>query len=418
MLNETQLQELARRYVSFYLYDEKSILESTAQLIRDFEGIQFLYSIKSNHNPDVVQCILSNGFGVDAASLKEVEIGSENGLGQTNIFYSAPGKTERDIQNSIHRATLIADSLNEVERINQIAGELGLTVSIGVRINPNFTFDESHGVSSKFGIDEEQALAAIPLWQTYPNIKITGIHVHLRSQELNKETLLRYYRKMFLLAETFQTVLGCPLEFLNMGSGMGIEYSQQDTPLNTVWMGQQMQKMLQEFRLKFPQTRVLIEVGRYAVGKSGSYVTRVLDKKTSYGNTYVILANTLNGFLRPSIARLVNKYATGDFPVSSEPLFTALDAFAFLTIPSVSQKTETVTLVGNLCTATDVIAEGIILPALEPGDLIIITNAGSYGAVLSPMQFSSLDKPAELFLSQSGKIYENGHEICLCHNTK
>ena len=252
MLNETQLQELARRYASFYLYDEKSILESTSQLIRDFEGIQFLYSIKSNHNPDVVQCILSNGFGVDAASLKEVEIGSENGLGQTNIFYSAPGKTERDIQNSIHRATLIADSLNEVERINQIAGELGLTVSIGVRINPNFTFDGSHGVSSKFGIDEEQALAAIPLWQTYPNIKITGIHVHLRSQELNKETLIRYYCKMFLLAETFQTVLGCPLEFLNMGSGMGIEYSQQDTPLNTVWMGQQMQKNASGVPFKIP----------------------------------------------------------------------------------------------------------------------------------------------------------------------
>ena len=144
-----------------------------------------------------------------------------------------------------------------------------------------------------------------------------------------------------------------------------------------------MQKMLQEFHLRFPQTRVLIEVGRYAVGKSGSYVTRVLDKKTSYGNTYVILANTLNGFLRPSIARLVNKYATGDFLAGSEPLFTALDAFTFLTIPSASQKTETVTLVGNLCTATDVIAEGIILPALEPGDLIIITNAGSYGAVLA-----------------------------------
>ncbi|MCC8025926.1 MAG: diaminopimelate decarboxylase [Clostridium sp.] len=413
MLNETQLRELAQRYASFYLYDGNSIVESASRLLRDFKGIQFLYSIKSNHNANVVQCVLSKGFGLDAASLKEVKMGVENGLKQSDIYYSAPGKTERDIRNSIHSAILIADSLNEVERIDQIAGELGLTVSIGVRINPNFTFDDSRGTPSKFGIDEKQALDAISVWQAYPNTKITGIHVHLRSQELNKETLARYYHKVFLLAETFQRALGHPLEFLNMGSGIGIGYSRQDVPLDTVWLGKKVQKMLQEFRTKFPQTKVLIEVGRYAVGKAGFYVTQVLDKKTSYGNTYVILANTLNGFLRPSMARLIAKYAEGDFPAGSEPLFTALDAFEVLTFPSASKKTETVTLVGNLCTAADVIAENIILPILKPGDLLIITNAGSYGAVLSPMQFSSLDKPAELFLSQGGKIYENGHEISL-----
>lgn len=69
-----------------------------------------------------------------------------------------------------------------------------------------------------------------------------------------------------------------------------------------------------------------------------------------------------------------------------------------------SSDTEKVSLVGNLCTATDVVAEDIILPTLECGDLIVMTNAGSYAAVLSPMQFSSQDKPLEFFLSETGKL--------------
>ena len=69
---------------------------------------------------------------------------------------------------------------------------------------------------------------------------------------------------------------------------------------------------------------------------------------------------------------------------------------------------ETVTLTGNLCTATDVIAEDVTLPVLERGDLLLVTNAGSYGAVLSPMQFSSQPRLAELFLQEDGRVYEAG----------
>ena len=147
----------------------------------------------------------------------------------------------------------------------------------------------------------------------------------------------------------------------------------------------------------------MIEVGRYAVCKSGLYVTKVMDKKTSHGTTYLILKNTLNGFIRPSLAKLVEHYAVEETPASSEPLFTARDAFQFLTLKD-EAPSETVTLVGNLCTATDVIAENIPMPHLECGDTVIITNAGGYAAVLSPLQFSSQERPAELFLTQSGEV--------------
>ena len=215
----------------------------------------------------MVRCIFSNGFGADAASLGEVRIALEHGLGREDIYYSAPGKTDRDIRESIRSATLIADSLSEVERVNGIAGELGLTASIGVRLNPDFSFGGGSGQPSKFGIDTEQALAAIPVWQSYPNINVTGIHIHLRSQELNIDTLAEYYRQMY-----------------HLGSGMGIPYSRYDEPLDTASLGREVKKIHRDFQEKFPETKILIEVGRYAVGKAGFYVTQVLDKKTSYGN--------------------------------------------------------------------------------------------------------------------------------------
>ena len=144
-----------------------------------------------------------------------------HGLGREDIYYSAPVKTDRDIRESIRSATLIADSLSEVERINSIAGELGLTASIGVRLNPDFSFGGGSGQPSKFGIDTEQAMAAIPVWKSYPNINVAGIHVHLRSQELNMDTLAEYYQQMFHLAGTFQAALGRKLDFINMGSAWG-----------------------------------------------------------------------------------------------------------------------------------------------------------------------------------------------------
>ena len=116
-----------------------------------------------------------------------------------------------------------------------------------------------------------------------------------------------------------------------------------------------------------------------------------------------MLKNTLNGFLRPSVAVMVGKYTDPAAAKSWEPLFTCDGAFRFTPLKG-GEATETVTLAGNLCTGTDLIAEDIPMPQLAVGDLIVIDNAGSYASVLSPMQFASQDKPAELFLAPDGAV--------------
>ncbi len=133
-------------------------------------------------------------------------------------------------------------------------------------------------------------------------------------------------------------------------------------------------------------------------------MTKVLDKKSSHGRNYVILNNTLNGFIRPSISQLITKYAGDRHLVASEPLYTTQNPSEIIVLNE-SQELERVDVVGNLCTATDIVASNIELPCLEIGDVVVFTNAGSYSAVLTPMQFSSQVPPKELFITVDGVIY-------------
>ena len=401
MNNRTVIEKCAEVYDSFYFYDERGILESLSSLKRFFPDVSFLYSIKCNSNPHVLNCVFGQGLGADAASLGEVLLAEQAGLAKDQIYYSAPGKTAKELEAAASKATLIADSLDEVVRIQQIAAQAGEKLKIGLRINPDFTFEGCHGRPSKFGIDEKQAVCFLQAHR-YENVAISGIHVHLKSQELNSDLLAAYYGKMFELAERFYEICG-GLEYVNMGSGIGVPYAESDTPLDFAYLGKFIRERMTGFRESCPGARVIIEVGRFAVCKHGVYVTKVLDRKVSYGKTYVILKNTMNGFLRPSLAKLVEHYTQSAPQTSAEPLFTGLNSFQILPLTT-RNELENVTLVGNLCTASDVIAENVVLPRLECGDCIVITNAGSYAAVLSPMQFSSQERPAEIFLTQDGEL--------------
>ncbi|MGP1411856.1 MAG: diaminopimelate decarboxylase family protein [Peptoanaerobacter stomatis] len=404
MITNDIIIEQSKKYDSFYLYDEEAIINNINRLKNNFVGVDFLYSVKCNPHTLVLDTIFKNKIGSDAASLNEVLISKEKGVSKENIYYSAPGKNRKSIEQSIDIAVIIADSLSEIELIDEIARNKGIVVNIGVRINPDFSFTGDFGGSSKFGIDEEQFIEKVPSLKEKKNIKITGIHAHVKSQELEKNNLVNYYKRMFKLSEKIQNVLGYELDFINLGSGIGITYSPDDVEIDIESLAKETVGIIKSYKEKFKNTRIFIETGRYLVGKNGIYATKVLDKKLSRKKKYVILSNTLNGFVRPSMSKTVMKYASSS-PMPYEPFFTCEDAFQFKALTDRSD-IETVNLVGNLCTAIDVIAEDINLPVLEKDDVIVITNAGAYASVLTPMQFSSQEKPPELFLNTKNEVIE------------
>lgn len=398
MADRQVLMQQLQYHNSFYLYEESCILNSIHHLKSNFPGAQFLYSMKCNPAGRVLDTVFSQGIGADAASLGEVDAAWKRGVAPDLIYFSAPARTEADLRAAWGRCVIIADSLHELDMIRRIAAEKGETPAIGVRINPDFTFTADEGVAGKFGVDEAA------LWSAdLTGLDIVGIHVHAKSQELSADVLAHYYENMFALIERVQQHLGITLRFANFGSGLGIPFAPGEEPLDVEDLGKRFQEMHQACAQKWPQLKILIESGRYIVGKSGTYVTRVLDKKVSHGKTFVLLYGTLNGFARPAVGEMVRSLSDHPFPY--EPIFTHVQASALLPLTDHTD-TETVTLAGNLCTSADIIARDITLPRMEIGDGLALDNAGCYAAVMTPMQFAFLTPPAQLFLTADGRVME------------
>lgn len=377
-----------------FIYDKAEIIERCERLRRALPEARLLYSIKTSPFMPVIETIAAEGFGADAASSGEVMKVLEAGIPPEKIYYSAPGKTEEDLESVWGKCVVIADSLAELDLLSRIAASKGETASVGVRINPLFSMDGCEPAPSKFGIDEE---LLTPESLDLPGIDIIGIHVHLKSQILEADTLCRYYDNCFELGLRISAITGKPLEFINFGSGIGTVYDEsRDKPLDLDKIAFAVKKLDEKNRACI-NAKLIFETGRFLVCNAGTYYTKIIDKKVSRGRTYLIVENAMNGFLRPAVSQLVYMNA-GKYPdEGQEPFYTSAGQCAF-TICGRSGQHETVDIAGNLCTALDLLAKDITLPRGEIGDIIAVTNAGSYGFTLSPVMFSSHKPPKEFLL--------------------
>ena len=182
------------------------------------------------------------------------------------------------------------------------------------------------------------------------------------------------------MAET----LAEPVRYLNMGGGFGIPYFDRDEPLDLAAVGGNLASLMdRQLRPNFPEARVAIELGRFLVGESGVYVTRVVDRKVSRGRTYLVVDGGLHHQLAASgnFGQVIRR----NYPVA---VAGRMDEPA----------TETVTIVGCLCTPLDLLADQVELPRADIGDLVAIFQAGAYGLTASPTAFLGHPAPVEMLL--------------------
>lgn len=399
---EQNQMNLIREHAPCFVYSKEEITSACGQLQEALPEFEFLYSIKANAFDPVVKLIADCGFGADAASFAEVSKALSCGITPDDIYYSTPGKTENDIRNAFGKCVLIADSLHELEMIEQIAAQQYGKQKLGIRVHPAFAIEGKTG-ASKFGIDLEQIAELKEIISRCSHIEICGVHVHLQSQVLDVNKLIRYYQNVLDLAIHLQEEIGIRLGFINFGSGIGTVYDEaKDIPVDLLALHEGCAMLIEKNRNI--GAHLLIETGRFITCRAGKYYTPVLDKKISHGKTYLIVPNGMNGFMRPTVAAMLEKVSGGRDLPGMEPLFTEKNEFQVRVIGSngslknSADEVETVDIVGNLCTSMDIIAEGITLPESEIGDLIEISNAGSYGKTLSPVLFASQNLPEELLL--------------------
>lgn len=406
MVKLEAIKDIREEYdTSFYIYDEEVISRQVDKLLGNFSDFEFLYSIKTNPFEPVVDYLVFRGFGADAASAEEVMIARRAGLSYEKILYSSPGKTRRDIEKTIDKAIIIADSYNELALIDKIAQERDIHIRVGLRINMDFSMDGGQGTSSQFGVDESSLKKHKDLFNSLENTQISGIHVHLRSQVLDYRKLYNYYEKIFELAVFCVKDLAWEMDFINFGGGLGIVYSQENQEdLDLEKLAEKSRGLIQKFKDDV-STRLIIETGRFVICEAGTYVSPIVDIKESMGRKYIIVEKALNGFLRPAIKELLINYGSKEsLKTGSEPIYTTKDAFDFIIPEADYSRMEEVTIVGRLCTATDSFAKNIQLPKAKIGDTLLVTKAGSYAYSLSPHLFASYDPPLQFYIKESGEI--------------
>lgn len=396
-LNKKELTAFLAEHAPCYIYDGEMIKEQCRKLKAALPGFTFLYSIKTNPFPDIIKSVSQEGFGVDAASAGEVRLSLENKIPPEQIFYSTPGKSDQDIRSCYGKCVMTADSLWDIRRMNQEAATRGEILKIGIRMNPDFSMDGGSGSSSKFGIDAEQIEALADVLSACENILVNGIHIHMKSQILDCRVLSRYYHNCFQLAKKIAALDKTAIEFINFGSGIGTLYdATQETPVDLQELNALVEDIVAENQASF-HAKLYIETGRFIVCNAGTYYTKIVDIKESHGKKYLIVENGMNGFFRPAIANLLLKNTDSSNLPGQEPLYTCENAF-HMEVLNFENTYETVTVAGNLCTPLDVFWENKRLKSAHMGDIVAVTNAGSYGYSLSPLLFSSHEAPGQYYI--------------------
>lgn len=393
---------LKRHGFPLYVYDRKAISGRIARLRDIFSGFDILYSMKCNSNREICRHMADCGAGIDAASKNEVLTAHALGVPREKILFSAPGKSDDDLRETLDKCLIIADSYTELQRIDAICASRNITCAVGLRVNPDFSYGPGPcpamrpGLPDKFGEDEEGLPAHRDFLHRLEHARPTGIHVHARSQVLSADALGRCFEHVARLARVWNHGLGMPLEFIDFGGGLGIPYAGEMRSLNMERLRGHLAGLLRLIPQDGPvPARRYVESGRFLVGDAGVFVTRIVDSKRSRGKTFVIAAGLLNHFLRPAIAGLFEALPLEPaYAGPCEPLWSGRGTYVpkALGLPAPA---EIVTICGNLCTGTDTVARDVVLENAVVGNMLVFENAGAYAAALSPHGFSNHPEAGE-----------------------
>lgn len=395
-----------------YVYEETSLATQLGLLRKSLPDFTVLYSVKTCPHPAICRFMAENGVGADAASGYEVQRALKAGIVPERILYSAPGKSMKDLEGSLGKCLIIADSYLELSRLDLVSEGLAAGNSklrVGLRINPDMSFGIGEypapgpGVASKFGVDEESLAEQTSFFRSLHHIRPVGIHVFLRSQVLNHTAIASSFEKAFSIALFCRETLGWEISFINFGGGFGIHSALSLGGLNMDALAAEIGNLVKAYKPRLPGAEFFLESGRFLVGQAGTFVTRIEDIKESRGKTFVIAPGCLNGFLRPAVAELL-----AGLPCEAkgplEPLFSNRATHQVKLSENQDGALKSVTVCGNLCTALDAVAKDVMLPSPKVGDILTISNAGAYGASLSPFAFGSFPRPLELYRTRQGDI--------------
>lgn len=358
-----------------YLMD-RSRMDARLRLLRDSlpAGIFIQYAMKANPMPALVCHMAGLVDGIDVASAGEMRVALDSGMSAGAISFAGPGKSEKELTQALAAGILVnIESFREVELLSRASEALGVTARVAVRVNLPFELRGSgmkmSGGARPFGVDAERVPELLQRIGE-AGLHFEGFHLFAGSQNLRAEAIVEAQTRSYELVREWLDRCPAPPKLLNLGGGFGIPYSDRDTRLDLAPIAANLATLLDRTQRDMPGTRLALELGRYLVGEAGIYVARIIDRKISRGEVFLVVDGGLNHHLAASgnFGQVMRR----NYPVA---------------INRRSPTRETASVVGPLCTPLDVLADQAQLDVAEAGDLVIVFQSGAYGRSASPRDF-------------------------------
>jgi diaminopimelate decarboxylase len=360
-----------------FIYSTDALSRRIAELRNAMPpSLSLHYAMKGNPFPPLLQWMWPHVDGFDVASGGELQIAMDAGIPANKISFAGPGKRDRELELAIaNGTTLNCESEGEAARAFAIGERLGVTPKLAIRVNPSFDLKGSGmkmgGGAKPFGVDAERVptviqeiIAAGADWR--------GFHIYAGSQALDADAIIAMQAQTLALAAELADAAGAAPPHVNLGGGFGIPYFPGDKAVDIKAVGGALGQALSSLPDILRDTHFCIELGRYLVGEAGVYLCRVIDRKVSHGEVFLVT----DGGLHHQLA------ASGNFGTVIRRNYPVAIANRFDAEPC-----EVQSVVGCLCTPLDRLSDQAMLPSAEVGDLVAIFCAGAYGASASPANF-------------------------------
>ena len=363
-IEKIYLQKIANKFgTPFYCYSYSKLRENIYNFKKNFKSFSPLicFAVKSNTNLNLIREIKNFGLGADVVSMGELMMALKAGITPNKIVFSGVGKTSSELSYAIEKKILLinAESLSEIIEINRIAKKKNKKVRVGIRLNPNTDAKTLSQISTgkkenKFGVNKNTFIEIINFCKNSNNIDLKCLSVHIGSQILDHKP----YEKMLKAVSHIISKTNHQFEFIDLGGGMGITYSNKNKKLNYKKYNIAILKFLKRHKVK-----IIFEPGRSIIGNTGILVSKVIYIKDGGRKKFVILDAAMNDLMRPALYGAYHK-----------------------TLPVVKSKKiskKIYEFVGPICESTDKFITLKKFQQLKERDLIAICDVGAYGMSLS-----------------------------------
>lgn len=338
--------------------------------------VRLAYAVKANPHPSLLARFAALGASFDCASIGELNRVEALALPAGRTFFAGPGKREAELRKALTMGVRVqAEGFEDLARID---GLVDHEAAVNLRVHPAFDVDEGNRIiggsgPSAFGVDEEDVPALLQRIASFRHVRLRGLHVFAASNQRDAAKLLAIHGAVLDLGKRLHNTYGLDLEQIDLGGGLGISYAPDQAPLDLAALGRGLAELLA--RHTWFSGELILEPGRFLAGPCGVYLARVIRIKESRGTRFAILEGGINHLLRPLL--------TGEsFPVQAVGKGAGMVPY---------------TLAGPLCTSLDRLGE-VLLPDLEPGDLLAFGTTGAYGLNEGMTHFLSHPVPPEIWV--------------------